>query len=256
MSGLWRVILILLVIALVFLFMRLNRCSEDLAVCDAKLLECLEPITNGVPEPGEVEFTMEVETDSYATFLPVNNQFRIETVPDGEPPPPPSVQDPDTFQSGFFLQVGVFPYSNHMYNQVLLLDSNSAEVSKLGAGFGWLDIVCGDDYPEVLTTRGAARLLEKQIHADMTTSTPVSLVTIWQGPSGISVEMGRDTEVVDHGHDKFVFTSNDDCMIRHWSDLEAATLETSHAPGVVSKVKITQVPGPANHGGVHHPPWY
>ena len=92
----------------------------------------------------------------------------------------------------------------------------------------------------------------RALHRDMDLvyAPGLALITIWKGKSGVAVEMSRDQETGNHLHDRFVFTSNESCVTRVWSDFDSTPEEYS-----LTKLRVSEVDEPDSHGGVHHPPW-
>lgn len=242
-------------------------CCKDLEECRDSLADCAP---NG-PEVVEVDpaaFELVLLAESYGTFLPVTNQFPCPPEPDPQDAFPENEARCRPIHSGFFLQLSDFAGSAHSYSDVVLEFAIGDPVELDRQDFKWIDIVCVDNYPDILTPEQAQMLLPlsaeggRLLHKDMDWEF-TNLVTLWRSTLGLSVEQISspfyDDQEFQHSHDVFTFTSQEACEVRVWdaldSDQPSQTYSVAEPATRVVKIEVIEAPTPANHGGVHHPPW-
>lgn len=238
--------------------------------------------TAAEPPPADSPaFELVLEADAFGTFQPVSNQLRD----DAQPRTP--------HYSGFFAHLGTFKDAEHNFNQIQLTFADSATSPTPGectspdcflrTDVEWIDVVCDEASPEVITPTEAAmflpdpaicsepnlfgedfdaelreRCVGRSLHQDMSWKN-LALLTIWQRSEGLSVKISS-TGKGDHSHDEFVFSSEIPCEVRIWNDITSApgsedVFTVDAASTRVSILRIVEKEPGARHGSVHHPPW-
>ena len=227
----------------------------------------------GKPGPmAAAQFTLEIQNDSFATFQPINNQFR------GSPPPPPQ------YRHGFLVQVGDFASALHAYTRIELhfVNNNPPPKSYL-RGDGpppWIDVVCGKTTPSPITVDEAKELVpdendsateRRRLHYDLNYKSPITAITLWSSDDGLQAraETLPSGPSATHGHADYLLSSVKPCEVRVWLREKTgnpptlgawkSTPETypsqSNPSQWVERIVIKEDGQPTPHGGVHNPPW-
>jgi hypothetical protein len=196
-------------------------------------------------------FTVTIDNDGFAQFLPMNNQF-------WEKP------QPSKYYGGFLVQLATLKEAMHVYSNVdlTMADGTTTELGRSQAE--WVNIVCEPtpgtpisvDLARLLLPDGTAAGEERVVHRSIQPDT-VSLLTMWRADESISVQSGPSAASgADHGHDQFVFSSPTACGVEVWETIAQNAPTTTYAPDKVKAVRIWSKLSPTPHGGVHQPWWF
>ncbi len=211
-------------------------------------------------------FELILMADGFGTFMPINNQFRLNA---GETPTGRG------FQSGFFLQLGKFSGQTvHEAEEIYLMLEDSHVVLGDWNKWKWIDILCGAEkqadgtFPETLSSSEAQDLLptpdgKRLLHSKMDPR-DVVLITLWKGKSGLSLDVSSAApKAPNHEHDAFTFKSKEPCVVSLYEVTDAGELALAAGTAAfdpelmpaVRKVVVQQWDLKPQHGGVHQPPW-
>lgn len=258
----WKTITAIAVVIILILIWLWVDCRTDLRECEKDLAAC-EAQTQGGGQTGAAAFEFVIDLDASGTFMPLNNQF--DTAQGAGPPVPPA-----SFRRGFFAQLGNFTGAVHVWDYVYVKRSGATSYDRIPrSDVKWLDITCGTESTPITLAQAktllpasaadTSRLLHHNLNA-----AGIVLATLWRGPEeddemSVTSEQGQGTGT--HGHEKFVFSSPDECTVRIWKDLDAASSpEVIPDPADptdtrVVEIKIVEENPPVTHGSPHYPPW-
>ena len=203
------------------------------------------------PKSDTAAFTVTIDNDAFAQFLPMNNQFWNQAMP-------------SKYYGGFLVQLANIKDANHFFSHVDLTTAGGNKDSLGRNDVEGLDIVCEPSPGAPISVEQARMLVPdgtpagdvRVIHRSILPKS-VSLLTIWRADDALSVTSSRSAQTgPDHGHDQFVFSSPTACEVNVWSKLSQATTTKTYAPGEVTAIRIRAVDQGSPHGGVHQPWWF
>jgi len=215
-----------------------------------KYKACEDQLKQAKSGSSAATFTVTINNDGFAQFMPLNNQFW------GEP-------KPTKYYGGFLVQLATMKKADHVYSNVDLTLADGTTRSLGRSEVGWMDIVCEASPGHPIDKRLAGLLMpdgttageDHVLHRSMEKGT-VSLLTMWRAADGLSAESSPSADNgPDHGHDQFVFSSPVDCGVEVWRALADSAPTVTYTPGQVKAVRVKAGGGPAPHGGVHEPWW-
>jgi hypothetical protein len=219
--------------------------------CQDELAKCKAGSATSASSAGTAAFTVTIDNDAFAQFLPMNNRFW------GEP-------EPAKYYGGFLVQLASMKEASHSYSNVDLTMADGSKTSLGRTDAQWVNIVC-EPMPGTPISVTLARLLipdgqpgtvDRVVHRSILPDT-VSLLTIWRAAGPISVQSSPSAAGgSDHGHDQFVFSSPTACGVEVWEKIAQNAPTTTYSPNQVKAVRIHEALESTPHGGVHQPWWF